>query len=169
MEHAAFESPLSDEHLKELGRLVVNCGFVEFLLGFHVSWILGIGRSHSARTQLINTVATRRKIEILKAGLGTIPKPETRTLVEEACKLIDPTIRERNTLLHGIWGVDGKESDSKPIVASTKDKSHCRSEDIAKSADAFALASRKLKHAMTLDINGKFDGEAERLVIEGWA
>jgi hypothetical protein len=166
MEHAAFESPLSDEQLKELGRLVVNCGFAEFLLGFHVSWMLGIGRSHSARTELIDTVATRRKIEILKAGLGTIPKLEVRTLVEEACELINPTIRERNTLLHGIWGVDSKESDSKPIVASTKDKSHYRPEDIVKSADAFAVASRKLKHATTMDINGKFDDKAERLVIE---
>jgi len=43
MEHAAFESPLSDEHLKELGRLVINCGFVEFLLNFHVAVILEIG------------------------------------------------------------------------------------------------------------------------------
>ena len=37
LEHAAFESPLSDEHLRELGRLVINCGFVGSLLNFHVA------------------------------------------------------------------------------------------------------------------------------------
>jgi hypothetical protein len=33
MEYAGFESPLSDEQLKELGRFVVNCGFVAPFVG----------------------------------------------------------------------------------------------------------------------------------------
>ena len=40
MEQAAFESPLTDEQLKELGRLVGNCGFVEFLIGMHVGMLI---------------------------------------------------------------------------------------------------------------------------------
>ena len=91
MENAAFESPLSDEELMELGRLVVNCGFVEFLLGFHVSKLLQSGST--AKRQLIDHLATRRKIDILKSGLKTIPKPETRDLVEKACILADPSVR----------------------------------------------------------------------------
>ena len=167
MEHAAFESPLSEEQLKDLGRLVVNCGFVEFLMGFHVSVLLAIGHSARARIELINPLATRRKIEILKGGLNTIPKPETRTLVDEACELVEPTIRERNTFLHGIWGFDGAEPDGKPVVVSTKETSgHRRPADITKHADALAIASRKLTQAMTIDREGKLVDGAERLIIE---
>ena len=89
MEHAAFESPLSDEHLKELGRLVINCGFVEFLLNFHVAVILEIGTSSAARTHLVTPLNMRRELEVLKARRTEIPKLETRTLVDEVCKIVD--------------------------------------------------------------------------------
>jgi hypothetical protein len=43
----------------------------------------------------------------------------------------------------------------------------CRSKytDITKYADMFAVASRKLKHAITIDGGGKITDEAERLVL----
>lgn len=165
MEHAAFETPLSDDQLKELGRLVVNCGFVEFLLGIHVSMLYEI--SYPARLDLVSPLTTRRKIEILKAGSHTIPKPETRAFVDEACKLVDPTIRERNVLLHGIWGFDGKEPNGEPVVVSTKERSgHRRPADIAKQADALAIASRKLVDAMKTDGGGQPADKSERLVID---
>jgi len=101
MEHAAFASPLSDEELKELGRLVVNCGVVEFVIGMHVSSLFRIS-DNKARIALIHPLATKRKIDIIKAGLDTIPAAQTRALVAEGCGLADSTLRERNILLHGI-------------------------------------------------------------------
>ena len=164
MEHAAFEPPLSDEQLKELGRLVINFGFVEFLVGLHVSMLLEI--PFAARRVLVHPLPTRRKTDILRERLTKIPGEETRGLVEEACKLIDPSIRERNILLHGIWGFDGPEPHGKPVVAPTKEtRSQRRPEDVTKYADIFAIASRKLKHAITVDSGQTAVEEAERLVI----
>src|SRR5579859_1784432 len=147
MEHAAFASPLSDEELKELGRLVVNCGVVEFVIGMHVSSLFRIS-DNKARIALIHPLATKRKIDIIKAGLDTIPAAQTRALVAEGCGLADSTLRERNILLHGIWGFDGKDARSKAVVVSPKDVTgHLRPADISKNADVLAAASRKLKNA----------------------
>src|ERR1700730_841253 len=98
MEHAAFESPLSDEQLRELGRLIVNCGFVEFLLGFHVGMLLQV--PSASRGTLVHSLSFRRKDDMLAGGLETIPKAETRKLVGEACDIAAPTIADRNLLLH---------------------------------------------------------------------
>jgi hypothetical protein len=164
MEHPAFESPLSDEQLKELGRLVVNTGFAEFLFNMHVGMLHKI--PHAARIVLVNPLALRRKVDILTNGLDQIPGSETRTLVDEACKLVGAAIAERNLLLHGIWGVDADRPDAKPLVAATTKASGIRyPADITKYADMFAIASRKLKHAITIDSGGKVTDEAERLVI----
>jgi len=164
MEYASFESPLSDEQLRELGRLVVNCGFVEFLVGVHVGMLLNI--SHSARIDLINPLSTHRKAEILKRGLKEIPKEETRKLVGEACDLINAAIKPRNTILHGIWGFDSDKTDSKPIVIATKERSGgLRSDDITKCADAFALSSQKLADALLIDSGSNAPGKPERLII----
>lgn len=94
MEHAAFESPLSDEQLEELGRLVVNAGFAEFLLNTHVGMLHKI--PHTARIVLVNPLPLRRKVDILTSGLDQIPGAETRALVDEACKLAGASIAERN-------------------------------------------------------------------------
>jgi hypothetical protein len=164
MEHAAFESPLSDDQLKELGRLVVNCGFVEFLLGVHVAMVLQV--PHASRGVLVNALSFRRKLDILKNGLEAIPGTETRSLVTEACNLAGPAITDRNLLLHGIWGFDSKEPDSKPVVGTTVRTSGVRRpSDITKSADALAIASRKFKRAIAVDGGHKITDEAERLVV----
>jgi hypothetical protein len=161
MEHAAFESPLSDEQLRELGRLVINCGFAEFLVNFHVGMLFRL--NPMAINRLIEPLPTVRRVEMLKASLGDIPKSETRQLVSDSCKLIRPTIAERNALLHGVWGVDKEGTDAKPIVWARKDKTGFRiPADITRNADALAVASRKLKHAMT---SGRVTEEAEKLVI----
>jgi hypothetical protein len=164
MEHASFESPLSDEQLKELGRLVVNCGFVEFLVGIHVGMLLKVGPG--ARIDLINPLSTRRKTEILKQGLKGIPRKETRELVAQACDLIGPTIRHRNAMLHGIWGFDGDQTDAKPIVVSTKERAgRFPAGDISKCADTLAFVSRNLSNALLVDSDGKSAETPERLVI----
>ena len=164
MERAAFETPLSDEQLKELGRLVVNYGVVEFLLGMHVSSLCRV--ESDARIELISPLSTRRKLDILKSGLMRIPRDATRALVGEGCKLIDPTLRDRNVLLHGIWGFDSEKSDGKPIVASTKDRhSRLDAAAIIKTADALAISSRKLIEAFVVDGGHTPLGEPERLVI----
>ena len=165
MEHAAFESPLSDEQLKELGRLVVNAGFTEFLLNFHVGMLHHV--PHADRIVLVNPLPLRRKVDILTSGFDQIPGAETRTLVDDACKLLSASIWERNHLLHGIWGVDADRPDAKPLVAATTKTSGVRyPADITKHADIFAVASRKLKHAITIDSGGEIKDEAERLVLK---
>jgi hypothetical protein len=166
MEQAAFESPLSDDELRELGRLVINCGFVEFLVGFHVSMLLNIGTSARARMELVAPLATRRKIDIVKRGLATIPKSETRALVGDACKLMDPTIRERNILLHGIWGRDSKDLDRAVVVSTKETSGHLRPADITKNADALAAASRHLLNAMMVDRVGEIVEKIEPLAID---
>ncbi len=164
MEHAAFKSPLSDEELKELGRLVVNAGFAEFMLNAHVGMLHEVPQA--ARIVLVNPLPLRRKVDILSSGLGQIPGAETRALVDEACKLVGASIAERNLLLHGIWGVDADRPDANPLVATTTKTSGVRHPaDITKYADVLAIASRKLKHAITIDGGGKINDEAERLVI----
>jgi hypothetical protein len=164
IEHAAFESPLSDEQLAELGRLVVNCGFAEFLVGQHVGMLHNV--QHSSRGVLIHAIPFQRKLEILKNGLETIPGGKTRSLVKEACTLAGAAITDRNLLIHGIWGFDSENPDSKPIVGTfVKTSGVRRPADITKTANALAVASRKLKHALEVDQGGKLTDKAERLVV----
>jgi hypothetical protein len=165
VEYSGFESPLSDEQLKELGRFVVNCGFVEFLLGMHVGMLLNI--APAARVDLINPLAMQRKIEILRHGLSSIPKQETRALVTEACNLISPIMRYRNTMVHGIWAFDSSQADARSIAISTKERSgHLRAEEITKYADALAIATRKLMNAIRVDSSIAATDEPERLVVQ---
>jgi hypothetical protein len=165
MEHAAVESPLTDEQLKELGRLVVDCGFAEFILGMHVSMLLEI--PFQSRDIAIHALPFRRKLDILQSRVDEIPKAETRTLVAEACKIIGPAIGERNLLLHGLWGVDKDGPDAKAVVAATTKKQGQRyAADITKCADAMAVASMKLKHAAMIDGGGEENKVAERLLIK---
>ena len=141
--------------------MVINCGFVEFLVGFHVGMLLQVGPA--ARIDLINPLSTHRKIEILKQGSGTIPKQETRTLVAEACGLISQSIKHRNTMLHGIWGFDSEQTDAKPIAVSTKERSgRLFAEYVSKCADTLAVASRNLADALLTDSGGNATKASDR-------
>lgn len=164
MKHAAFSQPLTDAELQELGRLVVNCGFVEFLLNIHAGMTFRL--DGVARRELIAPMATRKKIEIMESHIQDIPRKETRQLVEEAIKLINPTIRARNYLLHGIWGMDGSGENAKPVVISPKDaQGHKRPEEITVVADSLGVASEKLAVAVAEDGGGAAT-IPDRLVIE---
>lgn len=164
MKHAAFEQPLTDEQLRELGRLVVNCGFAEFLLNFHAGMLFRL--SGSARMDLVAPLATRRKIEIIEARLDEIPRPKTRRLVGDAVKLIGPTIHARNYLLHGIWGMDGPAEGSRAVVVSPKNGSgHKRAEDISLQADRLAESTQLLAVALA-ENSGETAKTHDRLVIK---
>lgn len=164
MKHAAFTQPLTDEQLRELGRLVVNCGFVEFLLNAHAG--MNFQLDGMARRELIAPLSTRKKIEIVESHLSEIPRPATRELVEEAIKLISPSIGSRNYLLHGIWGLDSDRDDAKALVISPKEsKGHKSPEDITDVADGFAVASEKLARALVEDSGGQ-GVSPDRLVIK---
>jgi hypothetical protein len=164
MQHAAFTQPLTDAELQELGRLVVNCVFVEFLFDIHAGMTFQL--DGLARRKLIAPMATRKKIEIIEAHIPDIPQVASRQLVEEAVKLINPTIRARNYLLHGIWGMDGPQENAKPIVISPKDdQGHKSPEDITGVADSLAVASEKLAVALVEDGGGTAT-IPDRLVIQ---
>jgi hypothetical protein len=164
MKHAAFTQPLTDEELRELGRLVVNCGFVEFLLNMHAGKNFRL--DGVARMQLIAHLTTKKKLEIVESHLAEIPRIATRELLEEAVKLITPTIRARNYLLHGIWAMDSDQDNAKAVVISPKeDKGHKRPEDITEVADSLAVASEKLVTALAEDGGGKAT-IPDRLIIK---
>lgn len=164
MEQAAFE-PFDDEMLKELGRLVINFGFIEFLLDQHVGMLFKLS-SGEPRRALVSPLPVRRKLDMLRAGLANIPKPATRALVDDACRLVVETIDRRNDMLHGVWGMDGGGPDAKAIcIAPKKLTGHRKASDIAPTADAFAVASRKLLDALLVDAGGEPLRTPERLVI----
>lgn len=164
MKHAAFTQPLTDEQLRELGRLVVNCGFVEFLLNIHAG--MNFRLDGAARRELIAPLSTKKKIEILESHLAEIPGITTRQLLKEAVNLITPTIGARNYLLHGIWGMDSDQDSAKAVVTSPKDsKGQKRPEDITTVADSLAVASEKLARALAEDGGGKATFP-DRLVIK---
>jgi hypothetical protein len=164
MKHAAFTQPLTEEQLRELGRLVVNCGFVEFLLNIHAG--MDFRLDGMARRELIAPLSTKKKIEIVESHLAEIPRKATRELLDEAIKLINPTIRARNYLLHGIWGMDSDRDDAKAVVISAKDnKGQKTPEDITEVADSLAVASEKLAIALAEDGGGKAKFP-DRLVIK---
>ena len=164
MKHAAFTQPLTDEQLRELGRLVVNCGFVEFLLNIHAG--MNFRLDGFARSELIAPLSTKKKIEIVESHLAEIPRMATRELLAEAVKLITPTIRARNYLLHGIWGVDSDLDNAKSVGSSPKEhKGQKGPEDITEVADSLAVASEKLAIALTEDGGGKAKFP-DRLVIK---
>lgn len=164
MKDAAFTQPLTDDQLRELGRLVVNCGFVEFLLNIHAG--MNFRLDGASRRELIAPLSTRRKIEIVESHLPEIPRMETRSLLEEAAKLITPTIRTRNYLLHGIWGMDSDQSNAKAVVISPKeDRGQKTPKDITEVADSLAVASEKLARALVVDGGGKAEFP-DRLVIK---
>jgi hypothetical protein len=165
MELAGFESPLSDDQLMELGRFVVNCGFVEFLVGTHVGMLLAV--SHEARQEVIYPLPLVRKVEILRRGLKTIHRQETRDLVKQACDLISPAINDRNRIVHGLWGYESSGVDAKAVAVSPKERSaHVRGDSISGHADALALATRRLMNAMRVDGGEIVTDTPERLVIE---
>jgi hypothetical protein len=162
MEYACYESPLSDEQLKELGRLVVNFGFVEFHLGIRIGEMLKV--SPYAVRDLINPLSTHRKAEILKQGLKDIPNQETRELLKHACDSLGKAINPRNVMLHGIWGLDGMNA--KPIVVSTNKRSvHFFADDITKCADTLAIASRNLSNTRLVDSGSTATETREPLII----
>jgi hypothetical protein len=164
MKHAAFTQPLTDEQLRELGRLVVNCGFVEFLLNIHAG--MNFQLDGMARRELVAPLSTKKKIEIVESHLSEIPRLATRELVKEAIKLTIPTIRSRNYLLHGIWAMDSDRHDAKALVISPKEsEGHKRPGDITDAADGLAVASEKLATALVEDSGGKAI-YPDRLVIE---
>lgn len=164
MKHAAFTQPLTDEQLRELGRLVVNCGFVEFLLNFHAG--MNFKLDGKARRQLVAPLSTKKKIEIVESHLADIPRMETRQLLNEAFNLIAPTIRSRNYLLHGIWGMDSDRDNAKAVVISPKDDKGQKSpDDITEVADSLAVASEKLARALVED-RGVKTMFPDRLVIK---
>lgn len=164
MKHAAFTQPLTDEELRQLGRLVVNCGFVEFLLNMHAG--MNFQLDGIARRELIAPLSTKKKIEIVESHLSEIPRRATRELVKDAIKLIIPTVRSRNYLLHGIWAMDSDRHDAKALVISPKEsKGHKRPEDITDVADGLAVASERLARALVED-KGKEAKCPDRLVIE---
>jgi hypothetical protein len=164
MKPAAFTQPLTDEQLRELGRLVVNCGFVEFLLNIHAG--MNFRLDGNARRELIAPLLTKKKVEIIESHLTKIPRLATRALLEEAVALITPTIGARNYLLHGIWGMDSDRDDARGVVVSPKaNKGHKRPEDITEVADSLAVGSEKLATALAEDSGGK-TAIPDRLVIQ---
>jgi hypothetical protein len=76
--------------------------------------------------------------------------------LKEAVNVITPTIRARNYLLHGIWGMDDDGDNARPVVISPRDdKGHRRPEEITEVADSLAMASEKLAGALAEDTGAK--------------
>jgi hypothetical protein len=165
VEHAAFES-VDDELLKDLGRLVVNFGFVEFLLDMHLGLKL-FPLSGEARAALISPLPTHRKVELLRAGQRAIPRDDVRSLVARACDLISECAGPRNDVLHGIWGYDGYSPGGFPICISLKKtKGHRAPDDVRGNADKAAIASRLLADALMVDQDHRRSGAPERLLLQ---
>jgi hypothetical protein len=107
-----------------------------------------------------------RKTEVLRQGIGNIPKSEIRAVVKEALNLISPIMGDRNRMVHGIWGFNSSKDDALAIAISTKERSrHVLAEAITKHADALAIASRKLMNAARMDAGEATTDVPERLVI----
>ena len=144
MEQAAIASPLSDDGLRELGRLAVNFGYAEMLLDNALSWALAVPGGQ-ASTYLIAPLVTRRKIEILLATAKDQPEP-IGDLTRKACELIQAASSVRNDVLHGFWGVD---EDGPISITAKKPTKGRRAEEMSEAADKVAIATRLL-HTCTI-------------------
>lgn len=168
MEHAAFEL-LDESLLKELGKLVINFGFVEFLLDIHVGLKLFGIRDVTARAVLVAPLPARRKVGLLEEGVSKLPEnnDETRALVADACRLIREALNPRNDLLHGTWGLGGFLPGGRPVCVTTKKTTTYRTaEDIAPTADKLAIASRLLLDALAVDQGMPKNVFPERLLLD---
>lgn len=82
-EVAAFESPLDDEGLKELGRLAVNFGHVEFLLEYRLGWLAKLNTNPEWSARLIAPLATRKKLDLFKATLDGVENKKAKECLME--------------------------------------------------------------------------------------
>jgi hypothetical protein len=145
MEVAAFECPLTDDQLRELGRLALNFGYAEFLLDATLSRLLQV--EGKAKKALIAPLTTRRKIELIEENLGQIADEAAIEHIKRACKTIDQANGDRNQLIHGYWAfhVDKETKEIQPASNSKKpSRQKLSPERLATLADAIAVATRDL-------------------------
>ena len=148
MEHAAFDHQLSDDQLRELGRMTVNFGYAELLLDWLLLAALNVRNPKASRT-LITPLPTKRKIELLKAELPNCPNTEASSLISKASDRIESANSDRNQIIHGYWALKNGVG----VMAYFKkdpSKSHLTPAAVADIADNVALASRELYQAYNL-------------------
>jgi hypothetical protein len=158
MEPAAFDPQLSDDQLKELGRMTVNFGYAELLLDWLLLAALNV-RNQDAIRSLITPLPTTRKIELLEAQLDKCFDDEAAKLIRDVLPLIKAANGDRNQIMHGYWADRG----GGVLAYYRKDpqKSRVTPKGVRDIADAVALATRDLYRAYNL-LSGR------RLDPEGW-
>ena len=141
MEYAAFDPQLTDDDLRELGRMTVNFGYAELLLDWILLAALNVRNQDAIRT-LISPLATRRKIELIRGQLPNCQNEEAAELIKSACKRIENANDDRNQIMHGYWAL----RDGRMTVHYRKDpsKSHLTPPTIENLCDEVALATREL-------------------------
>jgi hypothetical protein len=153
-----IDMPLSDEFLKQLGRVTANFATLEFYLAFAVTGLIGpeqaIGQmitsemSFKAKLALLNS--------LLKFKLSAQHKPVAGCEAEliDLVRVITNIEGKRNHYMHSAWVLaDGQDPD-KPtrlkITAKQKKGLHQYSEDVgAEDLQAFADEIRAAAEKMT--------------------
>lgn len=151
MEYAAFDPQLTDNDLRELGRMTVNFGYAELLLDWLLLAALNV-RNHDAIRTLISPLATRRKIELLEKQLPNCPNARAVELIKSGLQKIENANEDRNQIMHGYWAL----KNGKMTVHYRKDpaKSRVTPPSISTLCDQVALATRELYEAYNL-LSGK--------------
>ena len=85
MELAAFDPQLSDDQLKELGRMTVNFGYAELLLDWLLLAAFNV-RNQEAIRALITPLSTTRKVELLEGQLDKCFDDEAASSSEMPCR-----------------------------------------------------------------------------------
>lgn len=151
METAAFVCPLSETGLRELGRMAINFGHLEFFLETRLRRLAKL--DDPLARELIVPLTTARKLELLKAHLDQVAPLEARGLVAQACEVMTTINGERNDILHGHWGwgTDAPLVGKASGMTSKKPALRIDAARISYIADQAAIATRLFATVVALE------------------
>jgi hypothetical protein len=140
----AFQVPLTDEQLKELGRLTAIYSQIDHILGAVLSLLMKI--DHKEMELLLDNMMMGTRLSLLRRQLDKFKDENTRKLATKFVENMDRFLGKRNHITHGIWGYyqDEKSMRRASYFAKAKDKP-IYAKDLKAIADAAWLEARRIR------------------------
>ena len=98
----AYQIPLSEDQLQELGKLFAIWGQIDFQIILVIAAILKI--ETAAAIALLDNVTSGTLVSHLRKRLDNVSDPQDREEIKNFCELMGSLVDKRNHLSHGIWG-----------------------------------------------------------------
>lgn len=119
-EYPAFQVPLTDDQLAEMGYIAVLWGQVDFIIDELLLFAFKIGADK--RQVLIGDKQLGSRVDLLANNLSAIRPKATKALVQRFCAVVRKSKNDRNTAFHGAWGwyIRGPNTPGDPAARTSK-------------------------------------------------